>query len=90
MIEGIEQRLGLQQPAAALRVKRDGVRAIRKRGLVTPHEEFGAEGPCHAVAELEHLAELVPGIDMEKRKWKRTGEESLLREAQHHGRVLAD
>ena len=42
------------------------------------------------VAELDHLAELVGGVDVQQRERNRPGIERLLRQAQQHRRVLAD
>ena len=49
-----------------------------------------ADGPRHLVAELDHLAELVGGIDVEQRKRDRARVERLLCQAEQDRRVLAD
>ena len=90
MRETIEQRLGLQQPAAALGIECDGVGASSDGGLVAPDEEFGADFSGHAVAKGDHLVELKTGVDMEKREGNWRGIEGLLRQAKHDGGVLAD
>ena len=43
-----------------------------------------------AIAELDHLAELVGGVDVQQRKRNRPRVERLLRQPQQHRRVLAD
>ena len=43
-----------------------------------------------AIAELDHLAELVGGVDVQQRERNRARIERLLREPQHHRGVLAD
>jgi hypothetical protein len=42
-----------------------------------------------AVAELNDLREVVPGVDMHDRERQGTGPKSLLRQTQQHDRVLA-
>jgi hypothetical protein len=49
-----------------------------------------ADRARHLVAELDHLAEFVGGIDVEERKRDRTGVERLLSQAEQDRRVLAD
>ena len=43
-----------------------------------------------AVAELDHFMELVGGVDMQQGERKAARVKRLLRQAQHHGRILAD
>ena len=88
--EAVEQRLGLQQAAAALRADLERLRAVGDRFLVGVDDEPRADLLGHPVAELDHLAELVGGVDVEQRKRNRTGVERLLRQPQQHRRVLAD
>jgi hypothetical protein len=44
----------------------------------------------HPVAELDHLPELVGGVDVQQREGDRAGVERLLRQPQQDRRVLAD
>src|SRR5271166_238206 len=45
---------------------------------------------AHApVAELDHLGEVVPGVDVHERERERPGAEGLLGQPQQHDRVLA-
>jgi hypothetical protein len=41
------------------------------------------------VAELQHLGEVVPGVDVKHRKWERHWRKRLLGQTQEHDRVLA-
>ena len=58
--------------------------------VVGVDDEPRADRLGHLVAELNHFAELVGGVDVEQRKRNRARMERLLRQAQHHRRVLAD
>jgi hypothetical protein len=53
-------------------------------------QEVEAELARHRVAELDHLAELPPGIDVEDRKRDAAGKERLAGQMQQNGRILAD
>ena len=54
------------------------------------HDEARADGSGHLIAELDHLAKLVGGIDVEKRERDRSRVERLLRKPEHDRRVLPD
>jgi hypothetical protein len=90
MFQRIQQRLGLQQPAAALRIQRDRIRARCNRRLIPPHQQLRADGACHRIAERQHLRELESGIDVQQREGNRSGKEGFLSQPQHHGRIFAD
>ncbi len=89
-LQRVEQRLRLQQAAAALRAHLERLRAVGDGFLVRVDDEPGADGLGHLVAELDHLAELVRGVDVQQRKRDGPRVERLLGQAQQHGRVLAD
>ena len=89
-LERVEQRLGLEQPAAALRADEERLRAVGDRFLVGVDDQPRADLPRVPVAELDHLAELVGRVDVQQRERNRPGVERLLRQPQQHRRVLAD
>ena len=62
--QAIEQRLRLEQAAAALGVERDGVRTGRNRRLIAPHQKLRADRARHLVAKRNHLSKLEAGINM--------------------------
>ena len=90
MAQRIEQRLRLQQPAAALGVERDGIGARGDRSFIAPDQQFRAHGAGHRIAKGKHLGEFEAGVHVQQRKGNRRGIEGLLRQPQHDGRVLAD
>ena len=90
MFQRIEQRLRFEQATAPLCVERNGIRARRDRRLIAPHQQLRTNRACHFIAECKHLGELEAGVDMQQRKRNRAGKKRLLRQAQHHRRVLAD
>ena len=89
-LERVEQRLGLEQPAAALRADEERLRAVGDRFLVGVDDQPRADFLRVPVAELDHLAELVGRVDVQQRERNRARVERLLRQPQQHGRVLAD
>ena len=54
------------------------------------HDEFGTEFLGAVVAKFDHLRKFVAGVDVQQGKGKFAGEESLLRQAEHHGRIFSD
>jgi hypothetical protein len=86
----IEQRLGLEQAATAPGIERDRIRPRGNRAFVAPHQQFRAHAPRHLIAEAEHLGKLEAGVNMQQRKRNRRRVKRLLRQPQHHRRVLAD
>ena len=86
----IQQRLRLQQSAAALGVERNGIGARGNGGFVAPDQQLRAHRAGHRIAEGDHLGEFEARIDMQQRKGNRRGIKGLLRQPQHHRRVLAD
>ena len=58
--------------------------------FVAPHEQLDAEFAGVVVAEGDHLAEFVAGVDVQQRKRDGPGVEGLLRQPQHDGGILAD
>ena len=59
------------------------------RVLHARHDQPLAELRHAAVAELDHLGEVVPGVDVHQRERERRRAERLLGEPQQHDRVLA-
>src|SRR6266571_8752403 len=60
-------------------------------GILVPMDnEARADGFCEFVPKLDHLGELVTGVDVKKRKWQRTGIERLARQMDEHARVFPD
>ena len=53
-------------------------------------QQVHAEPRRRLVAKRDHLAELPGGVDMQQRKRRLARRKSLLREMQHHARILAD
>src|SRR5215469_18644623 len=88
--QGIEQRPGFQQPAAFLRAEHKRARSRVKRHPVLMHDEFGTEFVGVAVAKFDHLRKFVAGVDVQQGKGKFAGEEGLLRQAEHQGRIFSD
>ena len=82
--------LRLQQAAAALRADQEGLRAVGDRFGVGVDDEPRADRRGVAVAELDHLPELVGRVDVQQRERNRPGIERLLRQPQQDRRVLAD
>ena len=64
----VEQRARLQQPAALLRPQPERVGAIVDRLAVGMDDQLGADLAREPVAELDHLAELVGGVDVQQRE----------------------
>jgi hypothetical protein len=62
-----------------------GVDGLLHRGDDQPQPVLGDR----AVAELEHLVEVVPGVDVHHRERHAGGPERLLGQVQHDDRVLA-
>ena len=75
--QAVEQRLGFEKTAAALGAELDGIGAVGEGFFVAPDDELEAEFGGVAVAEFEHLAELVAGIDVEERERDRARDRRL-------------
>ena len=86
----VEQRLSLEQAAAALGIERDGIGSGGDGRFIAPNQQFRADRPRHLVAEGDHLAEFESGIDVKQGKGDGPWIKGLLRQAQHDGRILAD
>ena len=88
-LDGVEQRRRLQTVARSARTlvldHTAGVDRVLDRRDDQPRAQLG--GP--AVAELEHLVEVVPGVDVHQRERDAGGRERLLGDAQHDDGVLA-
>jgi hypothetical protein len=87
--DGVEQGDGLEAVAA-----RSGAGLLDHppgvdRRLHGGDHELDAELGDAPVAELEHLLEVVTGVDVHHRERDAGGPERLLGQAQHHRRVLA-
>ena len=90
VLQGIEQCLRLEQPAASLGIERNRVRPCCNRRFIPPYQQFGANRASHLIAKGNHLVKLEPGVDMQQRKRNRPWVEGFLRKAQHHRGILAD
>jgi hypothetical protein len=73
-----------------LRAQPDRVGSVSQCFFIAPDDQLETKFSGIAIAELEHLAELVACIDMQQRKGNGGGIKGLLGQAQHHRRVLAD
>ena len=87
-LDRVQQGHGLQPVARGVRallLDSPGVdRVLNRRD-----DQLLAELGDPAVAELEHLGEVVAGVDVHHRERQAAGPERLLRQAQQHDRVLA-
>jgi len=86
----IEECVRLQALAAEDRADRKWIRAVGQCRVIGMHAQIEAELARMAVAKLDHLPELVSGVDVQERKRRLLRMEGLLREAQHDRGVLAD
>ena len=87
--DGVEQRHGLQPVAGAVET-RDRRRArVDRRPARTPTTRRSPSSADAPVAELEHLGEVVAGVDVDDGERERPGPERLLGQAQQHDGVLA-
>ena len=82
--------LVLSAPQHALRADQKRLRAVGDRFGVGVDDEPRADLGGVAVAELDHLAELVGRVDVQQRERDRAGIKRLLRQPQQDRRVLAD
>ena len=82
----VEQRHGLQPVARRPVLERP---AGVDRVLHARHDQLLAQLGDAAVAELEHLGEVVAGVDVQDRAGELRRPEGLLGQAQQHDRVLA-
>src|SRR6185503_19789555 len=86
----IEKRARLQQPAAPLGSKRVGIGAFVQSFAVGMHDQLCADLGDVAVAELDHFRKLIARIYVQQGEWDFSGIECLLRQAQHHRRVITN
>jgi hypothetical protein len=89
-LERVEQRLGFQRAAAGLGPHKERLRPVSDRLGVGVDDQPGADLGRVPIAELDHLAELVRGVDVQQRERNGPRMKRLLREAQQNRRVLAD
>ena len=80
----------LQQSAAALGSEPNRISTVRQSLFIAPHDQLQSQLGGVAIAKFEHLADLVPCVDMEKGDWARAWVEGLLSEPKHDGGVFAD
>src|SRR3954453_16332876 len=88
-LDRIEERRRLQLVARRARSRLLLYAALVDRLLHARDDEPLAEFRDAAVAELDHLGEVVTGVDVHDGKRELRGTERLLREPQQHDRVLA-
>ncbi len=89
LLEGIQQRLGLQGGAATHGAQIPGVDALRDCLLVAVDPQLRADGPAEFVTEGVHFRKLQAGIDVQEREWDRPGCKRFLRQTNHDRGVLA-
>ena len=82
--------LVLSAPQQRLVPTRNGCVPVGDRLGVGVDDQPRADLGGVAIAELDHLAELVGGVDVQQRERDRARIERLLRQPQQHRRVLAD
>ena len=88
-LDRVQQRRGLQPVARGARpALLDHAPAV-DRLLHRGDEQLLAQLRDAAVAELEHLREVVAGVDVQQREREAPGAERLLGQPQQHDRVLA-
>jgi hypothetical protein len=88
--KAVEKSLGLEQTAAALGSEADGICSIGEGLFVAPDDQLQTELGGVAIAEFEHLAELVAGVNVQQGEGNWAGVKGFLREAEHHGGVFTD
>ena len=87
LLDGVEQGYGLQSVARRI-VARLLAHAALIDALDAGDDEPLAQLDDTAVAELEHLGKVVPGVDVHDREWELGRTEGLLGDAQQDDRVL--
>src|SRR5216683_2945936 len=65
------------------------VHAVRQRRVVPPDDELETPFARHALAEADHLRQLVRGVDVDGRE-RNAAEKRLARQPHQHVRILAD
>ncbi len=85
----VQQRHRLQAVARGPRARLLDRAPAVDRLLHARHDQLLAQFRHAAVAELDHLGEVVAGVHVHQRERERRRAERLLREAQQHDRVLA-
>ena len=89
LLDRVEQRRRLELVARGARARLLDDAALVDRLLDARDDEALAELGDAAVAELDHLGEVVAGVDVHDREREAAGPEGLLGEPQQHDRVLA-
>src|SRR5262249_37789935 len=89
-VERVKQSRCLQLAAASRDSELQRMGARRNSVFVAMDNDAGADLLRKAIAEFEHLLELVAGVDVKERKWKRPRIKRLAREVHKHAGVLAD
>src|SRR3954449_4611981 len=89
LLDGVEERRRLQPVARRARPGLLGHAPVVDRLLHGGDDQPLAELGDAAVAELDDLGEVVPGVDVHQREREPPRPEGLLGQPQHHDRVLA-
>ena len=89
LLDRVEQRRRLQPVARGARAGLVDDAAVRDRLLDRGDDQPLAELLDAPVAELEHLGEVVAGVDVHHRERELARPERLLRQPEQHDRVLA-
>ncbi len=90
LCQRIQQAPRLQQTAAVLRSQRVRIRPRRNRLLIPVNDQLCPDLLCISITKGNHLGKLIARIHVQQRKWNLARIESLLRQPQHHARILAD
>ncbi len=90
VVQRLLQALRLPDVGVQRRAVVEGVDAARLGLGVLPHQQLHPQFGGHALAQRIHVAELPGGVHVQQREGRRRRVEGLLRQAQHHGRILAD
>src|SRR3984885_4347094 len=89
-VERMPQRLGLHDVGMARRTVAEWAYTRREPVAIDVNQKLETEFAHTLVAERDHLAKLPGGVDMQQRKRRLAGMESLHRQMQQYRGVLAD
>ena len=90
LLQGGKQCFSLQVPATSRNAQFQRVGSSCNGFFVAVHDQPRTDRSCKSVAELEHLFELVAGIDVQQRERKRRRMKSLPGEVNEDAGVFTD
>ncbi|MNT10810.1 hypothetical protein D3C72_1456610 [compost metagenome] len=90
LVERLLEALGLHHVGVLRAAMGEGVDVLGDAFRIDVGDQVQAHLGDHLVAELVHLLELPPGVDVHDRERQLAGEERLARQVQHHGGVFTD